>query len=205
MAPNSSPAALKKCNLVCKYCKVTPSCLALCPYKVYYVVSKDPVMSRACIQFGTHEHPMAKGNCHAAMDQIRDTVKAEVSKTPIAKASAIQIVVGRELLMKGLIDEDGNRKVLSKEELNLIFKKWSSLSTSSTNNLIHVAKVTFSRSGYVDNILKLKKGLLYDYIQDSCFPGQGSDLVYIFKMSTIGLGSGIDLVKKIQPRGDQAL
>ena len=43
---------LKRCNLVCKFCKVTPSCLALCPCKMYYVVSKDPQLSRACIHFG---------------------------------------------------------------------------------------------------------------------------------------------------------
>ena len=33
-------------------------------------------MSRACIHFGTHEYPIAKGNSRAIMEQIRDTVKA---------------------------------------------------------------------------------------------------------------------------------
>ena len=122
MAPSSSLTPSKKYNLVCKFCKVTPLCLALCPCKMYYVVSKDPAMSLACIRFGIHEHPVAKGNCCTAMDEIWKNVKAEVAKTPSAKASTIHIAVRRELLMKGLIDEDGNGKVLLEEELNSIFK-----------------------------------------------------------------------------------
>ena len=205
MTPNIRTVPLKRCNLLCKFCKVTPSCLALCPYKMYYIVSKDPQMSRACIHFGTHEHPIAKGNCRAAMEQIRNTVMAQVSKTPTAKSSAIEIAVGKELLMKGLIDKDGNGKALSEHELNLIFEKWSSLSSSTLNNLIHDARVSLGGSGYVDSILKLKKGSMYDYIQDSCFPGQGSELAYVFKMSTVGPGSGVDLVRRMQPGGDLAL
>ena len=121
-------------------------------------------MSRACIHFGTHEHPIAKGNCRVAMKQIRDTVMAQVSKTLTTKPSAIEIDVGKELLIKGLIDEDGNGKALSEDELNLIFEKWSSLSSSTLNNLIHDARVSLGGGGYMDSILKLKKGSMYDYI-----------------------------------------
>ena len=36
------------------------------------------------------------------------------------------------------------------------------------------------------------------------FPGQGSDSdkVFLFKMSEVGPGSGMDLVKRMQPSGD---
>ena len=61
--------------------------------------------------------------------------------------------------------------------------------------MIQDAKESIAGGGYVDNILKLKKGSKYGYIQDSCFPSQGSELAYIFKMCTIGPGSGMDLVK----------
>ena len=80
-------------------------------------------MLRACIHFGNHWHPVAKGNCCAIMDVIRDIVKAQVAKTLTAKANAIEIVVGKELLMKALIDGDGNKKVLFEEELNFIIEK----------------------------------------------------------------------------------
>ena len=162
-------------------------------------------MSRAYIHFGTHEHPVAKGNCRATMEQIRDIVMAQVAKTPTAKASTIEIAVGKELLMKELIDEDSNGKALSEDELNLIFEKWSSLNSSTLNNLIHDVRVSLSGDGYVEKKFKLKKGSMYDYIQDSCFPGQGSELAYVFKMSTVGPGSGMDLVRRMQPGGNLAL
>ena len=38
--------------------------------------------------------------------------------------------------MKGLIDEVGDGKVLSKCELELVFEKWTALSTSTVDNLI---------------------------------------------------------------------
>ena len=117
-----------------------------------------------------------------------------MARTSNATPSAISLAVGKELLMQGLIDEDGSRKDLSEDELSLVFEKWLKLSTSSMNNMISDAKVHLGLGGYVDNILKLKKGSRYDFIQDSCFLGQGSDLAYIFKMSTVGQGSGVDLV-----------
>ena len=43
---------------------------------------------------------------------------------------------------------------------------------------------------------------LYDYIQDKIFPIKGGAKVYLFKLSTIGGGSGVDLVKRMQPNGD---
>ena len=57
------------------------------------------------------------------------------------------------------------------------------------HNMIFDAKVNLGCGGYMDNILKLKKGSRCDYIHDNCFPRQGSDLAYIFKMSTVGPGT----------------
>ena len=205
LIPRPNSEVTVKCKLMCKFCKVTPTCLELCPCKLFYVVSKDPTMSRACIHMGTHLHPMAKGDCRAAMDQIREEVKLQVAKTPSAKASAIGITVGKELLMKGFINEDGDGKLLSESELSSVLEKWSALSSSTVENLIYDAKLCLSIGGYVNSILKLKKGSKYDYIQDSRFPGQGSELAYIFKMSIVGPGSGVDLVRRMQPGGDLEL
>jgi hypothetical protein len=50
--------------------------------------------------------------------------------------------------------------------------------------------------------LSLKANSGYDYIQDSCFPGQQFGEDFLFKMSIDGDGSGFDLVKWMQPGGD---
>ena len=72
------------------------------------------------------------------------------------------------------------------------------------NNMIKDARVLCGQGGYIDNILKLKRASTYDYIHDSRFPSQGSlnDIVYLFKMSTVGAGSGVDLVRRMQLGGD---
>ena len=66
-----------------------------------------------------------------------------------------------------------------------------------------IATLKSSASGVpIDNIIKLKMKSPYAYIQYSIFPGQGSDKVYMFKVSEEGPGSGVDLMKRMQPGKD---
>ena len=125
-----------KCTILCRICKSTPSCLKLCPCKMFYITSKNPLISRACVHFGSHDHPVATGDCREAMDIIREKVRDQVAKTPHAKSSAISLVVGRELLMKGLVDENGDGKKLSEDDFAQVLEKWSALSTPCMNNMI---------------------------------------------------------------------
>ena len=55
--------------------------------------------------------------------------------------------------------------------------------------------------GYIDNILKLKKSSIYDYIHKSKFLGQDDELVYLFKMSICSQGSGVNLICRMQSIG----
>ena len=83
---------------------------------MYYITSKNLEMSRAYVHFRTHEHPIATGDCREAMDIIQEKVRDQVAKTPYAEASAISLMVGRELLLKGLMDESGEGNKLGEEE-----------------------------------------------------------------------------------------
>ena len=56
---------------------------------MFYIIIKDPLMSKACVHIGTHDHPIANGECREAMDIIRVAMKNHVAKTPTAKSSAI--------------------------------------------------------------------------------------------------------------------
>ena len=99
-----------KCKLVCKHCKSTPSRLVLYPCRMYCIVSKDPLMSKACVHIRTHRHPVAKDHCRDVLIQIWEKVKDEVAQTPSATPSTILLAIGKELLMQGFIDEDGSGK-----------------------------------------------------------------------------------------------
>ena len=164
---------------------------------MFYVVSKNPYMSRAVVHIGHHDHLVASRECREALDSIHDEILHQVGKTPNTKVDAIRMAVGRELLLKGLVDESGNGRKFTKEELKHVFDKWAKLSTPSIRNIISEARSFYGQGGYIDKVLKLKKSLTYDYIHDNAFPGQGQDLVYLFKMSTCGVGSGVNLVKRM--------
>ena len=77
-------------------------------------------MTRACVHFGTHDHLVATGECREVMDIIREKVRKQVSRTLHAKASAISLAMGKELLIKGLVDESGEGKKLSEQDFSQV-------------------------------------------------------------------------------------
>jgi hypothetical protein len=89
-------------TLVCKVCKVLPTCVNFCPGRIYYVLGKDD-MSRACIHLGMHNHPVSDGICRETLDTISGLIAQEVSKTPTAKNSTIAMAASKEFLDKSLI------------------------------------------------------------------------------------------------------
>jgi len=48
----------------------------------------------------------------------------------------------------------------------------------------------------------MKKESKFEFIQNSVYPRQNKQKVYMFKMLTEGPGSEVDLVKRMQPGGD---
>ncbi len=52
----------------------------------------------------------------------------------------------------------------------------------------------------IDALLRLKRECTYDFFQGSRFPGQGKegDKCFVFKMSTVGPSSGVDLVNRMR-------
>ena len=118
LVPGPTTLISPRCTILCRICKSTLSCLRLCACKMFYITSRIPHMTRACVHFGTHDHLVATRECREAMDIIRKKVREQVSKTPHAKASAISLAVGKELLMKGLVDKSREGKKLSEEDFS---------------------------------------------------------------------------------------
>jgi hypothetical protein len=75
-------------TLVCKICKVPPTCLALC-FAMMYWVTCNASTSRACIHIGSHNHPVARGDCRESR-VLRDQLLQEVvGRSPKASSSSI--------------------------------------------------------------------------------------------------------------------
>ena len=77
--PGMDNSQICKCSLVCRVCKMTPSCLALCEASIYYIVSQNPKMTCAAMHFGTHDYLVADGESREANSEIHEIVKAHVS------------------------------------------------------------------------------------------------------------------------------
>jgi hypothetical protein len=75
------------------------------------------------------------------------------------------------------------------------------LSSPNIKNLVLTFKHGNARHGPLDNIFQLKNDSPYDHIQNNVFFGQGLSKVHLFKMSTKGKGSGINLVACMQLGG----
>jgi hypothetical protein len=80
-------------------------------------------MTRAAVHLGTHDHLVVDGDCTEAMDLIRDQIMSQVARTLNAKISTIGMAVGKELFLKGLLDEGANGRKLSETKLAQVFDK----------------------------------------------------------------------------------
>ena len=100
--PRMDNSQIRKCSLVCRLCKRTPSCLAMCEALIYYVVSWNPKMTQAAVHFGTHDHHVAPRESREAISKIHDAVEAQVSRMPKVMLSAIGMAVTRDVLLKEL-------------------------------------------------------------------------------------------------------
>jgi hypothetical protein len=105
-----------------------------------------------------------------------------------------------ELLLR---QEGAPAKTFTFEELVPVLDKCRYMSSPSIKNDVTSFRY-IRRYGIMDGITMLRGCSNWPYVQENLFPGQGSnsDKVFVFKMSEVGPGSGVDLVKRMQPSGD---
>jgi hypothetical protein len=190
-------------TFVCKVCKEPPSCLAICDAKIYYVTSKRNT-TRACIHLGSHKHPVKIGDYRDTKEKINSLIGEQLHRTPLATKSSIVLEASKDLVGEYLLrNEDEPNKVLSFEELVPVLDRCKDMGSPSIRNRV----VTFrylKRYGVMDSITKLRGLSNWAFVQKNMFPGQGEDSekVFVFKMSEVGPGSGVDLVRRMQEGGD---
>ena len=190
-------------SVVCKSCNVPPTCVAVCPAKIYYVTG-TPRMTRACVHLGSHDHPVKAGDHRDFIDFTESLIGEQVERTPSATRSAIVLDTAKEVLGPLLLAKEGEpQKILELSEMQDIFDRCKHLTSPNIRNAVTTFR-TMRRFGVMDSITKLRGASNWKFVQQNRFPGQGADLdkVFVFKMSEVGPGSGVDLVKRMQPGGD---
>jgi hypothetical protein len=195
-----APAGL---SLVCKIYKVPPICTATCGARIYYVFGTTN-MTHACVHLGLHEHLVKASKNQEIKKRMRTLIGEEVERTPKATDLAIVMEATKERMNELLIDPKGALvRKLDLEELVIILNKCKYMSSSSIKNEVTAFRY-IQRCGVMDSITMLKGCSHWAYIQEIKFPGQGSDSdkVFVFKKSEVGPGTGVHLVKQMQPTSD---
>ena len=110
----------------------------------------------------------------------------------------------KELVSDLLINPEG--AVVQKfnlEELVPVLEKCKYMSSPSIKNNVTAFKF-IQRFGVIDGIAMLRGCSHWAYMQENKFSRQGSDSdkVFVFKMSKVGFGSGVHLVRRMQNGGD---
>ena len=95
------------------------------------------------------------------------------------------------------------QKILELDEMQDIFDRYKQLTSPNIRNAVTTFR-TMRRFGVMDSITRLRCASNWKFVQQNRFPGQGADMdkVFVFKMSEVGLGNGVDLVKRMQLGGD---
>ena len=197
------PASDGKSKITCHYCQKVATCLAICTCMIYYVLPLDSIMTRLVIHVGDHVHNVQPGIRRANLEKVRNLVSAVLT---IEKGGPqkIQMLVARQMLFESLTKED--ELEATEVELNHFLENLMPL----VQNKGFKGIVSHERAkqgqvvgdGY-DNILLLQKRCVFPFFHGSRFPGQGgaNEKCFLFKMSTKGPASGVELVNRMRRKG----
>ena len=192
----------KHSTLVCMVCKMPPTFLSACTARIYFAYSDNLEMTRATIHLGQHGHPIARGMYRDSTEVICGLIAEQVAKTPTATNSAITLSASKDFLGHYLFHNgEGEKKMLKAEEMEEVMDRFQYLSSPSIRNVISSFRSN-NHGGIIENIMTVKRESKFKFIHDSVFSGQGKEKVYMFKMLTEGPGSGVDLIRRMQPPGD---
>jgi hypothetical protein len=161
-------------------------------------------MMRACVHLGSHDHLVKSGDHRDFIDMTDNLIGDQVKRTPSATRFAIVFETAKEVLGPLLLAKEGDpQKILELDELQGIFNRCKHLTSPNIRNAVTTFR-TMRCFGVMDNITKLRGPSNWRFVQQNRFPGQRADMdkVFVFKMSEVGPGNGVDLVKQMQPGGD---
>jgi hypothetical protein len=169
-----------------------------CQAKIFYVHGKES-SQRASIHLGTHQHPVKIGDCRDSRKRINALLEEHVERTPQATHNKIVLEASKDLVGEFLLRNDiVSHEPLSLEELEPVFDRCKELNFPHLRHKVTNFKF-LRRLGVMDGIAKLRGVSIWAYVQRNQFPGQGDDTdkVFVFKISEVGPGSGVNLVKRM--------
>lgn len=195
-------------SLVCKHCRYPPVCLQECPCVMYYCIPYDHKnITRCAIHMGFHDHPCAQGVNRGKEKMVSEEIGRIFAAAPHSTPKQVEVKVAQDLILNRLVaDFKGAEGSFSDADLNELLATVTPLNDRRRIQRC-VQEVKISR-GYgslgFEAVLALKQKIGYPFIHSILFPGQLNTTIqpHVFKMSTLGPGSGVDLVNRMRPGGN---
>lgn len=195
-------------KVVCKHCGQLPECVLQCPAVMYYCIPKDRFNTTRCaIHLGDHNHPYEEGHCRADASAIDTKMKFHAEKNPFTTLKQLESVVTKDVIFEMLLtqSEDGAEEIGDAELAGMLDLITPLSDRKRTEKCLEDAKQAqgITSKGF-EAVLELKHKCRYPFIHSVLFPGQMNKQIpaHVFKMSTKGPGSGVDLVNRMRPGGN---
>ena len=189
-------------NVVYTHCKVPPICVAPCTGRMYFVLPKSTDTTRACVHLGSHSHSVSKGIDRGSQEDAKATVEVQIMQNPRSNLSTVLLKTARSLVQAMVLTKEGSSDPFEDDSLKEVIQHLAPLSNPVIRTHIKSLRASVGRGSLESNILDLKCKSRYNFIHGLSFLGQGCVKSWLFKMSTTGRGSGVDLVRRMQPGGD---
>ena len=195
-------------NLTCKHCGQMPECVSLCPAVIYYCIPQDREGTTRCaIHLGNHSHPYEEGTCRVNEETLKEKVLLHAKMNPFTTVKQLQTTVAKDVILDMLMghnEHDGSE--IGDDEFAGLLDYVTPLSNRKrTEKCLEYAKRAQSiTSKGLEAVLDLKHRCRYPFIHSVLFPGQlgREHQAHVFKMSTKGPGSGLDLINRMRPGGN---
>jgi hypothetical protein len=160
-------------------------------------------ISRVAMHIGNHTHPPKFIHKAEHRKLVRVLLEETVKRSPSTRPSVL-----KSETIKALQDifEEKVANIITKQEADNLNETLAILKDQSlVRSMIQSVKKYTHISSDMTMILELKAKTVMPFVQSVLFLGQSlasNERPHIFKMSTSGLGSGIDLIRRMQPGGN---
>lgn len=195
-------------GLTCFHCSIPPTCVESCPARMFYVYPMPGIdrerfkyMSRVAIHMGCHVHPLHSFVPREAVMAAELAIHNQHTLNPGATPACLK-QDATESLMAHLAPETASG--MSSEDVCDI---WNSMMALVSKEKFHAILRTVQMENPLkrefDSIRDMQQNIQFLYILRFLFPGQGfkNDRPHVFKMSTKGPGSRLDILRRMSYAG----
>jgi hypothetical protein len=127
-------------SLVCRICKIPPSCIAACGARICYIF-RNYHMTCAYVHLRHHKHLVKACENHEFKERMRSLIRKQVKRTSKATNSAIVMEATKELMGELLLHPEGApARKFDLEELVLVLYKYKYMSSPSISNNVTTSR-----------------------------------------------------------------